>query len=243
MNVKKSQICSLFTAMGFVTCATWDSAKLLKKAQRLPSIVEEDLKLGKEDKKTLTKLLAAIEAEEEIVIEADDAPAASKPAKKKSKPAPAPAAEDSDDDDDSDEDAEDSDDDEDSDEDADDSDDDSDDDDEAPAAAKPAKKKKKETKPAAKPAATNGKKKKGASGGIKSAGGVGVIGSIVEFLKAGSAKKPVSKTELVEKLSARFPDRSPESMKATVNVQLPNRLRVDKELDVQKNDNGYWIAK
>jgi hypothetical protein len=71
--------------------------------------------------------------------------------------------------------------------------------------------------------------------------GPGVIASIVEFLQAASAKSALSKEALLGKLAKRFPDRSPDCMAKTINAQVPGRLRKERELDVQKNDDGYWI--
>jgi len=75
----------------------------------------------------------------------------------------------------------------------------------------------------------------------KTVGGPGVIASIVEFLKQGTAKKPMSKDKMCEMLAERFPDRSAESMMRTINVQVPNRLKADKGLTVIKTDKGYYI--
>ena len=72
--------------------------------------------------------------------------------------------------------------------------------------------------------------------------GPGVIASIIEFLSAANAKRPLSKADLLAKLEARFPDRETTAMRRTINCQLPTRLRAEKELDVRKNDDGYWIA-
>lgn len=91
-------------------------------------------------------------------------------------------------------------------------------------------------------------KKKGPPKGTRppaSAGtgrGDGVIGTIEALLRdAGKAGVPVTKKTIGEKLHAKFPDRPLEAMMKTVQVQVPNRLRKDKKLDVQKNDSGYWI--
>lgn len=70
---------------------------------------------------------------------------------------------------------------------------------------------------------------------------VGVIASIIEFLGKASAKKPLSKADLAEKLSEKFPDKEKNSMASTINVQVPNRIRKDKGIEVSKNENGYWI--
>ena len=69
----------------------------------------------------------------------------------------------------------------------------------------------------------------------------GVIASIIEFLTAASASKPLSKQALCAKLKERFPDREELALSRTINCQVPTRLRTDKELDVQKNDDGYWL--
>lgn len=82
--------------------------------------------------------------------------------------------------------------------------------------------------------------------GPKKAGGngkPGVIGSILEFLQAASAKKPLTKEQIVAKLANRFKDRDPESMAKTVNVQVPSRISAEKGVNVEKNENGYYISK
>lgn len=75
--------------------------------------------------------------------------------------------------------------------------------------------------------------------------GPGIIASIEEWLRAATASKPLSKEDLVKKLSQRFKDRDPESMGKTVAVQVPSRLKTDKGITVQtKKVDGltkYWI--
>jgi hypothetical protein len=150
---------------------------------------------------------------------------------------------------DSDEDEDDSEDDEDDDDEDDSDDDDSDDEeDEEETVATKTKNKKgaapakagKVDKAAAKAGGKNGKPEKGKAP-PKKAGGAGVIGSIVEFMAAASEKKPLSKKGLLEKLKKRFPDRPGEAMMTTINIQVPNRLKVNKGILVSKNENGYWI--
>jgi hypothetical protein len=72
---------------------------------------------------------------------------------------------------------------------------------------------------------------------------VGVIASVLEFLSAASEESPISKDAIAEKLAERFPDRSIDSMKKTVAVQVPGRIKKEKGLDVQKNNDGYWVVK
>lgn len=70
---------------------------------------------------------------------------------------------------------------------------------------------------------------------------VGIIATIIEVLNAASEKSPVTKQGILDVLSERFPERKPESMLRTVSVQVPTRLRVDKEIIVSKSKDGYWI--
>lgn len=74
---------------------------------------------------------------------------------------------------------------------------------------------------------------------------VGVIGSIIEFLTKATKTKPLTKEQLADQLEKRFPERGRDAMLRTINCQVPTRLRKEKELDVQRNDEkgGYWINK
>lgn len=69
--------------------------------------------------------------------------------------------------------------------------------------------------------------------------GPGVIASIVEFI----SEKPVSKETILKKLTKRFPERNPDSMKKTINVQVPNRIKKEKNESLTKKDNGKWFFK
>jgi hypothetical protein len=71
--------------------------------------------------------------------------------------------------------------------------------------------------------------------------GPGVIASILKFLQSGTAKKPVTKEDVHQKLIKLFPDRDADSMWSTINIQIPNRLRVDRGVHVNRNENGYWV--
>lgn len=101
---------------------------------------------------------------------------------------------------------------------------------------KPAGKKKPGKKPAAKPAA--GKTKSDAPAPAKK---VGVIATIIECLKDGSAKSPVTKEEILAKLVKRFKERDAKSMMSTVHSQVPSGLKSEKGLIVKSNDQGYWL--
>lgn len=70
----------------------------------------------------------------------------------------------------------------------------------------------------------------------------GVIDTILSLLQEASEKKPVTKETIVAKLAKAFPDREPDSMAKTVNVQVPTRLGKDKGVQVHKNENGYWVG-
>ncbi len=96
----------------------------------------------------------------------------------------------------------------------------------AKAEAKETKKKEREAAKAA-----------GKGTGIQKASGPGVIGSIFEFLKAG----PCTKVDLLAKLKERYPERSEDSMKATINVQIPSRMAKEKKVTISKNEAGQYF--
>ncbi len=76
-------------------------------------------------------------------------------------------------------------------------------------------------------------KKKSAS--KKATPKIGVVASIIEYLKAG----PITKEGMVTKLAKRFPDRSSEGMRYTVDAQV-SRLK-KKGFDVVRSEKGYAI--
>lgn len=86
--------------------------------------------------------------------------------------------------------------------------------------------------------ASNGKASKPATKGV------GVIGSILEFLRGASKEEPLSKADLVAKLAKRFPEREAEKMAKTVGVQLPSRIAKEQEVKVEGSakEGGFWIA-
>lgn len=91
-------------------------------------------------------------------------------------------------------------------------------------------------------ASANGKPAKGKAPPKKaSEKGPGVIDSIMERLQKATPKKPATKEDVLSFLEERFPDRESEGMRRTIDIQVPNRLRADKGVFVQKNANGYWI--
>lgn len=67
---------------------------------------------------------------------------------------------------------------------------------------------------------------------------VGVIGSIVEFLK----QKPLTLEELLKSLSERFPERNAASMAQTVKVQIggktPTRIEKEKKVSLEIKGEG-----
>lgn len=84
-----------------------------------------------------------------------------------------------------------------------------------------------------------GKGKKGGGGAAK---GPGVIAKIAEILQAATAKKPITKEQIVAKLVKAFPDREESSMKGTVAVQVPSRIANERGIKVKKNDKGYYAG-
>ena len=69
----------------------------------------------------------------------------------------------------------------------------------------------------------------------------GIIATIAEILSAATADAPLSKRDLHARLTERFPDRPPDGMWATVNAQVPHRLRSEKGLAVHQHGDRYWI--
>jgi hypothetical protein len=241
MKVDKEAVVALFEELGSKSAGQWADKRLLQKIESLPKLIGEDHEWeDKANKKLAGKLLKAVENEDEIELvggEAEEEAPAPKKSSKKPAKAAAVEAEDEEDEDEEEEEEDDSDE-----EDEDEDDEEEDEDEPAPAKKKGAKAKDTDERVPVKPA------KKGATKGkIQKAGGEGspgVIGSIVEFLSAADAKKPITKKELVDKLAKRFPDREATSMMRTINVQVPNRLKTDKKLNVVKSDKGgYYIEK
>ena len=71
---------------------------------------------------------------------------------------------------------------------------------------------------------------------------VGVISTIIDFLNEATEENPITKEGLHKRLVEKFPDRSYAGMMATVSSQVPSRLISDKGLEVEKNENGFWIS-
>lgn len=88
---------------------------------------------------------------------------------------------------------------------------------------------------------TDKKKKKKVVTKKSKEGGPGKIETIIKLLKAASKKNPITKDEILDELVKVFGEEDREKMKKTISLQVPTFLRSMKELDVQKNEEGYWI--
>lgn len=84
-------------------------------------------------------------------------------------------------------------------------------------------------KPAAEPKTPKDTSTKTASKPAKG----GVIATVVGMLLKG---KPVTKKQIMQRLVKDFPDRTPESMQHTLNLQLPTRLNREKGLNIKRGD-------
>ena len=82
-------------------------------------------------------------------------------------------------------------------------------------------------------------KSKAKASSSRQGGKPGVCASIIEFIQNDG---PITKADIVAKLKKRFPDRNEDSMAKTVNVQVPNRINKEKNLNVVLTDNGYQIG-
>lgn len=68
----------------------------------------------------------------------------------------------------------------------------------------------------------------------------GVITSIQEIvLKTKETKKSIMIEEILSFLEKRFPERDPKSMIKTIKVQLPNRMNKERDMKIEKIDNGF----
>jgi hypothetical protein len=67
----------------------------------------------------------------------------------------------------------------------------------------------------------------------------GVIATIVTLISS----KPMSKATLLKKLVKAFPDRDAEKMEKTLNIQVPNRIRKEKNESLEENKKGKWFFK
>lgn len=73
--------------------------------------------------------------------------------------------------------------------------------------------------------------------------GPGVIATIISILEKATEDKPVTKEDILVKLSKAFPDRETDGMKKTINIQVPSRLVNDKKLCVKTvKEEGKYSA-
>ena len=100
------------------------------------------------------------------------------------------------------------------------------------------------TTAAMKKEAEKSKAKKKAAGAKKTGGikKVGVIAAIVEILTKATKKKPVTKEDILTLLEKQFPDRATTSMMGTINVQVPSRLKKEKDLNILNDGKGYYTV-
>ncbi len=101
-------------------------------------------------------------------------------------------------------------------------------------------------KPAAEEAAPKGGRKGGAKApkakADKKPKGEKKPGVIAEIL-ARLRKGPATKEQILEHLVKAFPDREAESMKGTINVQVPGRISREQGVKVTKDDKGRYTIK
>jgi hypothetical protein len=70
----------------------------------------------------------------------------------------------------------------------------------------------------------------------------GVIQAIVEFLCGASEEEPINKQDLVQKIHERFPNKNERSIMASINSQVPTRLKSVRGIKVSSSKSGYWIS-
>lgn len=242
MKISLTAARNLLTALGMKQAKEWDAAKAAQRAEKVFSeldvYTDADTMAGIKDKAVfdLIKQLKKLRKEKgKLEVGDDDAPAAPKAVKKQVAKAVAGKGKPDDEEDEEEESDSEADEEEEESEDEDSEDDEEssveeeEDEDEKP-------RKKKDPKTGAPPAKKDAPRKAGAPGQP------GVIASIIEFLAKASDKKPLTKKMIGEKLAKRFPEKDIAGMMKTVNVQVPNRIKVEKDLNVEKNESGYWIG-
>ena len=71
---------------------------------------------------------------------------------------------------------------------------------------------------------------------------VGVISAILTILGKATAKKPITKEQIVDKLVIMFPERERNAMRSTVNTQVPTRINATHEdVTIMRNEEGYYL--
>ena len=214
MRLKKGSAVALLVSIGFQTAAKWVPAKLVEKLKKIPELLDDDVVVPDDQQKLLDAVVGAVEAGDDIEVLGDDEvdEDVGVDVPKPTKKGKAKGKAKVEEDEE----------------------------DEAP---KPTKKGKAKVEEEVEEDEDPKPTKKGPKSSKSNKDGKtpGVIHSIIEFLKAGSKARPVTKQDIIQQLHARFPDRSVTSMTNTVNIQVPNRLRVDRDITVHKNDKGYWV--
>lgn len=71
-------------------------------------------------------------------------------------------------------------------------------------------------------------------------GKVGVIAFLEQCLRKATKEKPITRKELAEMLKQQFPERAESAMKATVNAQVPTKMKARK-IKVVKSGDGFYI--
>lgn len=71
---------------------------------------------------------------------------------------------------------------------------------------------------------------------------VGVIATIESLLRASSKTAPITKEQILKTLTKTFPDKDPESMRKTINVQVPKRISEEKGLNIKKTEDGEFYV-
>lgn len=96
---------------------------------------------------------------------------------------------------------------------------------------------------------TSGNKPKGGTTGRGAPVGqkkIGIVQTIIDTLKKATKNKPIPKPGILAVLVKKFgpgteADKEERTMKSTVASQVPSGLKAEKEIEVKKNDKGYWI--
>jgi hypothetical protein len=70
----------------------------------------------------------------------------------------------------------------------------------------------------------------------------GVISTIFDLVK-NSGKTGISKADILSELIKLFPDRTSDGMEKTIQVQLPSRMSKERDVKIEKTEDGKYLIK
>lgn len=72
---------------------------------------------------------------------------------------------------------------------------------------------------------------------------VGVIATIASLIEKAEKSKGITKDQIVSALAKRFPDHNADSLRMTVNTQVPGRISKERKMKVVRSEEGGYYKK